>query len=67
MAPADSEVDAATVEAAREDLKAEFLGRCIDADERRRRDRAGQVALLEQLDDDVVREYARSLEAADGD
>jgi hypothetical protein len=30
----------ATIDAAREDPKAEFLGRCIDSEERRRRDRA---------------------------
>jgi phytoene dehydrogenase-like protein len=58
MLPGDHDADDATVEAAREDLKAEFLGRCVDAEERRRRDREGQRLLLEALDDDVIREYA---------
>jgi hypothetical protein len=65
MLPDDRDLDPETAEAAREDLKAEFLGRCIDGDERRRRDRAGQRRLLEQLDEDIVREYVDSLGATE--
>ena len=43
----------------------EFLGRCIDEEERAQRERRGQQLLLEQLDDEVVREYARSLAASE--
>jgi len=65
MLPDDHDLDPETVEAAREDLKAEFLGRCIDEDERRRRDRDGQRRLLERLDEDIVREYVDSLGATE--
>ncbi|WP_053771739.1 FAD-dependent oxidoreductase [Halorubrum tropicale] len=58
MLPADDGVDRSVVDAAREDLKAEFLDRCVTAEERERRDRRGQLRLLDALDDDVVREYA---------
>lgn len=58
MLPADDGVDRSVVDAAREDLKAEFLDRCVTAEERERRDRRGQRRLLDALDDDVVREYA---------
>ncbi|WP_267643602.1 FAD-dependent oxidoreductase [Haloarchaeobius amylolyticus] len=53
--------------AAREDMKTAFLDRGIEEAERERRDREGQRRLLEQLDDDVVREYARSLPATEED
>jgi glycine/D-amino acid oxidase-like deaminating enzyme len=62
MLPADLDPDSDRVRQAREDLKAEFLDRGIDRAEQERRDRDGQRQLLAQLDDDVVREYARSLE-----
>jgi NADPH-dependent 2,4-dienoyl-CoA reductase/sulfur reductase-like enzyme len=65
MLPAEHDLDDATIDAAREDLKAEFLGRRIGPEERRRRERAGQRHLLEHLDDEVVREYARSLAGDD--
>jgi len=65
MLPDDRDPDPETVAAAREDLKAEFLGRCIDEDERRRRDREGQRRLLERLDEDIVREYVDTLEATE--
>ena len=52
-------------ESALEHLKTEFLDRQIDADERTRRDREGQWALLETMDDDVVSEYADTLTTAD--
>jgi hypothetical protein len=58
----DVDVEPERIERAREDLKAEFLDRGIDETERERRDREGQRRLLEHLDDDVVREYARSLD-----
>lgn len=58
----DHDRDEATIDAARTDLKAEFLGRCIDAAERERRDRVGQRQMLERLDDDLVREYVETLE-----
>jgi len=62
MLPSSLDLDADRVRRAREDLKREFLDRGIDETERARRDRDGQLALLEQLDDDVVREYTRTLE-----
>jgi glycine/D-amino acid oxidase-like deaminating enzyme len=65
MLPADEDVEPARLEAAREDLKAEFLGRCIGEDERARRDREGQRLLLERLDDEIVREYAATLDAGE--
>jgi len=52
-------------ESALEHLKSEFLDRQIDPKERERRDRAGQRALLEQMDDEVVEEYAASLNTTD--
>lgn len=59
--PADHNLDEAAIEAARADLKGGFLGRCIDGEERQRRDRAGQRQLLEHLDDDLIREYTETL------
>lgn len=66
MVPDDHDLDPTTLERARDDLAAEFLGREIDDEERRARDRAGQHQLLEQLDDDVVLEYASTLDDAEG-
>lgn len=51
-------IDADLAESALDHLRSEFLDRQIDADERGRRDRRGQRALLEQLDDEVINEYA---------
>jgi glycine/D-amino acid oxidase-like deaminating enzyme len=61
IVPDDHDLGVASVEEARADLKAEFLGRCIDEAERQRRDYEGQWKLLEQLDAAVVREYAETL------
>lgn len=65
MRPTDESVEPAQLDAACEELKNEFLGRCIDDEERAERERRGQRLLLEQLDDEVVRKYARSLEAVE--
>ncbi|UIP01367.1 FAD-dependent oxidoreductase (plasmid) [Halobaculum sp. CBA1158] len=65
MLPADHDLDSEAIAAAREDLKAEFLGRCLDEDERRQRDRAGQRELLEHVDDDLIREHVTELEGTD--
>jgi hypothetical protein len=62
-----ADVDSDLADAAFEHLKSEFLDRQIDSDERRRRDREGQLALLESMDDDVVTEYVGSLTSDDGD
>lgn len=62
MLPAEGDLDTETVEAAREDLKTEFLGRQIDADEQERREREGQRMLLDHVDDDLIRERANKLE-----
>jgi threonine dehydrogenase-like Zn-dependent dehydrogenase len=69
MLPADESVSDERLDAARSDLGAEFLDRCIDQDEQERRDRRGQRRILEHLDDEVVREYVASLDApeASGD
>ena len=61
----DESVERERLDAACEDIKTEFLGRCIDDEERAQRERCGQRLLLGQLDDEVVHEYARSLEAAE--
>ena len=61
MLPAPEDVDDALIEQAREDLKAEFLGRCVTDDELEARQRRGQRLLLDALDDDVIAEYAESL------
>jgi len=58
MLPENDDLDPLLVEQARDDLAAEFLGRCIDNESRRRRDRAGQRQLLDHIDDDLIREYA---------
>ena len=60
--PDDHDLEQETVDAAREDLKGEFLGRQIDADERDRREREGQQMLLDHVDDDLIRERANELE-----
>lgn len=44
-------------------LKSEFRDRRLTAGEQRRRDREGQLAMLESLDDDVVREYVDDLDS----
>jgi len=62
MLPDDHDLDQETVDAAREDLKTEFLGRQIDADERDRREREGQRMLLDHVDNDLIRERANNLE-----
>ncbi|EMA43409.1 FAD-dependent oxidoreductase [Halococcus saccharolyticus] len=62
MLPEEHDLDKTTVDAARTDLKTEFLGRCIDTEERRRRDRDGQRQLLTHLDDDLIREHAETLD-----
>jgi len=65
MLPEDHDLDPDLVERAREDLAAEFLDRAIDAEERKRRDRAGQRRLLDHLDDEVILEYAADLDTAE--
>jgi hypothetical protein len=50
------------LERARVEMKTAFLDRGITDAERERRDERGQRELLESLDDDVVREYAASLD-----
>jgi NADPH-dependent 2,4-dienoyl-CoA reductase/sulfur reductase-like enzyme len=62
MLPEASDVDTERIDGAREDLKEEFLDRCIDDGELRRRDREGQRRLLEKFDEEVVMEYAAELE-----
>ncbi|WP_227132803.1 hypothetical protein [Halorubellus salinus] len=52
----------ADVERAREEMKTAFLDRGITDAERERRAERGQRRLLESFDDDVVREYAASLD-----
>jgi thioredoxin reductase len=61
LLPAPEGVDAETVEHAREDLKAEFLGRRLTGAPEPV-DREGQLAMLAHLDDAVVREYAADLD-----
>lgn len=51
------DVEPELAETALAHLRAEFRAREIDGAERERRDRAGQRALLDQLDDDVIRAY----------
>jgi len=58
----DRDRDEATIDAACADLKAEFLARQIDAEERERRDREGQRQLLRALDDDLIYEYAETIQ-----
>jgi len=65
MVPDDEDLDPALIEHARDDLAAEFLGREIDEEERQHRDRAGQRRLLEQLDDEVICEYAADLDGTE--
>ncbi|WP_254839107.1 FAD-binding protein [Natronomonas marina] len=55
-------VDPDLAETALAELKAGYLAREVDADERRRRDREGQRRMLEQFDDEVVRAYAEDLQ-----
>jgi choline dehydrogenase-like flavoprotein len=54
--------DEGDLDRAREEMKEAFLDRGITDAERERRDERGQRLLLESLDDDVVREYAATLE-----
>jgi len=63
--PGAPDLDEETLEEVRDEMKGAFLDRGIDDAERRRREREGQRFLLEHLDDDVVREYARSLETCE--
>ncbi|WP_284014265.1 FAD-dependent oxidoreductase [Halobaculum litoreum] len=53
----DATVDDATVEAAYDVVRSEYVARMIDAEEAAERDRAGQRRLLAHVDDDVIREY----------
>ena len=62
MLPDDHDLDQETIDAAREDLKGEFLGRQINADERDRRERESQRMLLDYIDKDLIRERASELE-----
>jgi len=62
MLPDDHDLDQETIDAAREDLKGEFLGRQISADERDRRERESQRMLLNHIDKDLIRERASELE-----
>ena len=66
MLPAEGDLDQETIDAAREDVKGEFLGRQIDADERDRRERESQRMLLDHVDDDLIRERADELETSGG-
>jgi len=59
--PGAPDLDEEALETVRDEMKRAFLDRGVDDAERRRRERRGQRLLLERLDDDVVREYARSL------
>ena len=54
MLPDGHDLDQETIDAAREDLKGEFLGRQIDSDERDRREREGQRMLLNHIDNDLI-------------
>ena len=63
--PGAPDLDEETLRDVREDLKAAFLDRSVDESGRQQRERRGQRLVLEQLDDDVVREYVRSLDDAD--
>ena len=58
----DHDLDQETIDAARKDLKGEFLGRQISADERDRRERKSQRMLLNHVDNDLIRERASELE-----
>lgn len=60
----DEEIASERIEKARNDLAAEFLDRCIGSEKQQRKDREGQLLLLEQLDDEVVLERAREIDAA---
>ena len=66
MLPAEGDLDQETIDAARKDLKREFLGRQINADEWDRREREGQRMLLDHVDDDLIRERADELETSGG-
>jgi NADPH-dependent 2,4-dienoyl-CoA reductase/sulfur reductase-like enzyme len=67
MLPDDHDIDPDLVDRARDDLASEFLGREIDEEERRQRDRTGQRRLLDHLDDEVILEYASELAAEEPD
>ena len=62
MFPDGHDLDQETVDAAREELKGEFLDRQIDADERDRRERESQRMLLDHIDNDLIRDRASELE-----
>ncbi len=57
MLPADDDFGDEVLDRAREDLKGEFLGRCLNDDERTRRKRESQRQLLEHIDDDAIWAY----------
>lgn len=61
---APDELDDETLAEVRADLKRAFLGRGITDAERDRRERDGQVRLLDALDDDVIQEYAAGIDGA---
>jgi choline dehydrogenase-like flavoprotein len=63
--PGAPELDEERVEEVRDEMKRAFLDRGIYDAERRRRERRGQRLLLEQLEDDVILEYALSLGACE--
>jgi hypothetical protein len=58
----DESVDDDLADAALYHLRTEFVAREIDENERERRDRVGQLQLLEQFDDEVIREYIEERE-----
>ncbi|MEZ3117212.1 FAD-dependent oxidoreductase [Halobaculum sp. MBLA0147] len=63
MAPgAPDDVDDGELAEVREAAKESFLDRCVDESERAERERRGQELLLEELDDDVIREYVAGLD-----
>jgi len=55
------ERDSEPAESACEDLKQEFLDRCVSEEELARRDREGQRMLLENFDTELVLEYAEEV------
>jgi hypothetical protein len=60
--PGAPEMDDGEIERVREETKSAFLDRGITDEERERREREGQLRILEHLDDDVVAECAGRLE-----
>ena len=61
----ENDLDQETIDAAREELKGEFLGRQIDADELDRRERKSQRMLLDHIGEDLIRERASELEGTE--